>query len=72
MSDIKFLFVSPSDRAVAMGFLSREAHDYIREWIAEQHVDATFTYDTESALYSGVSYLYELSPQQIMLLKLMS
>ncbi|MNK44964.1 hypothetical protein D3C87_637090 [compost metagenome] len=75
MSDIRILFPSPGTGnliSLCLGFFSEEAHAHLREWCSSQGLDAAFTYDTSSALYSGVVYVHDVTEQQHMLLKLMT
>lgn len=75
MSDLKILFKTPGPDnkvGVCMGFFSEEAHRHLGEWTESENLDAAFTYDTSSALYSGVVYIHDCTEQQLMILKLMT
>lgn len=75
MSDIKIVFKAPGANgaiSLCLGFFSEEAHKHLKEWCNEQDLDAAFTYDASSALYSGVVYIHDVTDQQHMMLKLMA
>lgn len=69
MSDIKVAWVQGSE--IVLGYYSEAAHDSLREFFNTNKIDAAFTYDTSSALYSGIVYVHDISDRDLMLLKLM-